>query len=601
MKLFGEVWRLLDKSHQRQLPLLVLMSVLTAFSTLGGIAAVIPFFTVLADPQSIHHNVFLAWLYQHGGFHNERSFQTGLALGFIVTVLVANGVTYLGAIATMRFAYSVGSAFHRRLFHAYLHSDYAFHLRNDSATLTRNVLYEASRLSIGIVQNSLVLSANIVTIIVILSSVVVLNPLLAVAAIIGLGSTYLLIYILARRQMLRNGLIDSEKFAQRIRVVGESFGAIKEIITLRTQELFEYQFNRSCAAIAETAVSSFAISLAPKHILECLTVSGLAAIALFLSGRTADGGPWLAQVTFIGFAAYRLLPALQQVFVAAVRIRGDSPALANIAADLHRSRSTGRGGELLPCDPGWRGRPLREIDLHGVAFRYSAERPAAVCNLMMRIPAGAMVGFIGPNGSGKTTAADIVLGLLVPQLGSVSVDGILLDDANRHHWRSTLAYVPQQICLIDATVAENIAFGVPMVHIDQARMRRAAQMAKVDEFVEALPGKYQERVGERGIRLSGGQRQRIGIARALYREASLLVLDEATSALDGLIEEELVTTLEALRGSRTIILIAHRLSTVRNCDLLFEFESGHIAASGTYGQLLRGSERLRRMVDRVAG
>jgi len=577
------------------------MSVLTAFSTLGGIAGVIPFFTVLADPQSIHHNVFLAWFYQHGGFNNERSFQIALALGFVVTVLVANAVTFLGTLATTRFAYSVGNAFHSRLFHAYLHSDYAFHLRNDSATLTRNVLYEASRLSIGIVQNALVLSANIVTIIVIVASVILLNPFLALAAIIALGSTYLLIYILARRQMLSNGLIDSEKFAQRIRVVSESFGAIKEIITLQTQGLFENQFNRSCAAIAETALSSFAISLAPKHILECLTVAGLAAMALFFSGRNSDGGSWLAQLTFIGFAAYRLLPALQQVFVAVVKIRGDSPALANIAADLDRSRSTGTGGELLPCDPIWRGRPLREIDLKDVAFRYSAERPAAVCNIMMRIPAGAMVGFIGPNGSGKTTAADIVLGLLVPQTGNVSVDGILLDDTNRNHWRSTLAYVPQQICLIDATVAENIAFGVPAVDIDPARMRQAARMAKVDEFVEALPRKYHERVGERGVRLSGGQRQRIGIARALYREASLLVLDEATSALDGLIEEELVTTLEALRGGRTIILIAHRLSTVRNCDLLFEFERGQIAASGTYRQLLQKSEQLRRMVDRVAG
>jgi ATP-binding cassette subfamily B protein len=212
-----------------------------------------------------------------------------------------------------------------------------------------------------------------------------------------------------------------------------------------------------------------------------------------------------------------------------------------------------------------------------------------------------MVGFVGPNGSGKTTAADIVLGLLVPQTGTVSIDGVLLDDSNRNNWRSTQAYVPQQICLIDATVAENIAFGVPTPEIDQARMRQAAQMAKIDEIIEGLPSKYQERVGERGVRLSGGQRQRIGVARALYRDAALLVLDEATSALDGLIEEELVTTIEALRGGRTIILIAHRLNTVRRCDLLFEFENGQIAASGTYRQLLRESERLRRIVGRTAG
>ena len=596
--MISAIWRLLDKSHQRLLPLMVFMSVLTAFSSLGGIASVIPFFTVLADPQSIHHSGFLNWAFDHGHFQDERTFQIALAVAFVAAVLIANTITLVGTIATMRFAYSVGNALHGRLFRAYLHSDYAFHLRNDSATLTRNVLYEVSRLTIGIVQNALVLATNIATIIAITASVILLNPLLALIAILGLGSIYFLIYAVARQQMLRDGLIDSNGYAERIRVVNESFGAIKEVITLRTQGFFESRFDRACEAITETAVSRFQISIAPKHILESLTVAGLAAIALFLSGKSSRGGPWLVQLTFIGFAAYRLLPALQQVFVAVVKIRSDRPALANIAADLTRSRTMTKVREPPACDPVWRGRPLCDIDLQDISFRYSAERAAAICNVRMRIPAGAMVGFIGPNGSGKTTAADIILGLLVPQSGEVSVDGILLDDTNRNQWRSTLAYVPQQIYLIDSTVAENIAFGVQTSNIDQARMRHAARMSMVDEFVEVWPNQYEERVGEGGVRLSGGQRQRIGIARALYRDASLLVLDEATSALDGLIEEELVATLEALRAVRTIILIAHRLSTVRNCDLLFEFEAGRIIASGTYPQLLRQSERLRRIVDR---
>lgn len=600
MKTLLEIWRLLDKRQQRRLLLLLFVSLFMAFSTLGGIAAVLPFFTVLADPQSIHRSALLASLYERAHFHDERTFQITLALGFIGTVLAANAINLLGTLAMTRYAYSVGNTFYTRLFAEYLHSDYAFHLGTNSATLSRNVLYEAGRVSVGIVQNALALTANLATTVVIMASVIILNPLVAVAAIGGLGLPYLLIYMLVRRRLLRNGVLESEYFAQRIRVVNESFGVIKEIIVLQTQGSFVNRFNRSCEAIARTAVSTLAISLAPKHVLECLTVAGLAAVAMLLSGRSPDGGPWLAQLTFIGFAAYRLLPALQQAFVAVVKIRADSPALENIATDLRGARAAGDVRKPPVIDPAWRGRPLREIELQGVSFRYSGERPAAVCNATLRIPAGAMVGFIGPNGSGKTTTVDMILGLLAPQAGHVKVDGIVLDDTNRGHWRSTVAYVPQHLSLIDATVAENIALGVAASEIDRARLHQATRMASVDEFVKSWPHGYEELVGERGVRLSGGQRQRIGIARALYRDASLLVLDEATSALDGLIEEELVGTLESLRGRRTIILIAHRLSAVRTCDLLFEFEDGQVVAGGSYQQLLRQSERLRRMVDRVA-
>ena len=596
MKMLLEIWRLLDKHQQRRLLWLVIMSLFMALSTLVSIAGVLPFFTALGEPQAIHRSGLLTSLYELGHFHDDRTFLIALALVFIGTVLAANALNLLGTIAISRYAYSVGNTFYTLLFAQYLHSDYAFHLSTDSTTLSRNVLYEAGRVSIGIVQSALILTANLVAIVLIVASIIILNPVLAVAAVIGLGLSYVLMYMFVRRRLLRNGLLESEYFAQRIKVVNEGLGAIKEIITLQIQSLFVRRFARSCEAIAQIAVSTLAISQAPRHILECLTVVGLAGLALILSGRSADGSPWLAQLTFIGFAAYRLLPALQQVFAALVRIRADSPAFANIAADLSKARATGAAREPA-IDPRWHGRPSREIELRAVSFRYSTDRPAVLRDAALRIPAGAMVGFIGPNGSGKTTTVDLILGLLLPQSGCLEVDGILLDEANRHSWRSAVAYVPQQISLIDATLAENIALGVAATEINQVRMRSAAQMAKVDEFVALLPGGYAEILGERGVRLSGGQRQRIGIARALYRDASLLVLDEATSALDGSSEQEVVGALESLRGKCTIILIAHRLSTVRSCDLVFEFGDGRVVASGSYQQVVQQSERLRRIME----
>ncbi len=285
----------------------------------------------------------------------------------------------------------------------------------------------------------------------------------------------------------------------------------------------------------------------------------------------------LGQLTFLGFAAYRLLPILQQVFSSLVRIRGSTPGFASIAPDLRFARLNDHAGR--PADPLWRERPRREIRLDDVTFRYDAGRPAAIDGVSLRIPAKEAVGIVGANGSGKTTLIDLIAGLLVPTMGRVEVDGVALDDANRAAWQSRIAYVPQEIFLLDTTIEQNIALGIPAGDIDQNRLLMALQLAQLHTFVAALPGGRRHVVGERGMRLSGGQRQRIGIARALYTDASVLIMDEATSAQDGLTEEELMSTILKLRGRYTIILIAHRPSTVRSCDLIFEFHGGAISAS----------------------
>jgi HlyD family secretion protein len=232
-----------------------------------------------------------------------------------------------------------------------------------------------------------------------------------------------------------------------------------------------------------------------------------------------------------------------------------------------------------------------------VSFRYERDRPPAISGVTMRIPATAAVGLVGANGSGKTTLVDVIAGLLVPETGRMEVDGIAIDDANRGAWQSRIAYVPQNIFLLDTSIAQNIALGMDETAIDRERLVMAAQLAQLDELVAALPGGYAHRIGERGVSLSGGQRQRIGIARALYTNASVLILDEATNALDGLTEQELMTTIMRLRGRYTIIVIAHRLSTVRACDVIFEFEHGRISGRGTYAELLQGSESFKRLVE----
>jgi ATP-binding cassette, subfamily B, bacterial PglK len=590
---FIGLWRVLDRRQRRRLVLLQMLCVIMGFCTVGGIVAVLPFFTVLAEPGSIHHVAVLGSLYERFHFQNERDFVVALGVCFVGMVIFANAVNLAGAIATNRFALWVGGEFHVTLFDAYLHRGYQFHAGTNSSKLTSNVLYETGRVTSGLLQSGLTLVANFLAIVFIVASVAVVNPFAALSAVVGLGASYVLTYTLARRRLLNSGRTESRVVAERASVVSESFGAIKEITVLQRQDFFVDRFARSCQSIARTVADTFVISQSPRHILESLLVAGLVGIALFLSRQETGVGPWLAQLTFVGFAAYRLLPALQQFFAALVRIRTDRAAFESIAEDLRLARARGPAPRVLAIDPSWRDRPKHELQLHAVSFRYADDHAPAIRDVTLRVRRGTTVGLVGANGSGKTTLADLIAGLLVPQEGHLEVDGIVLDDSNRPDWQSNVAYVPQETFLLDASVAENIALGVPHSEVDQNRMLRAARLARLDECVAGLPHGYAEVLGERGARLSGGQRQRVAIARALYRNAAVLILDEATNALDDPTENDLIATLQELRGQCTLILITHRASTMQHCDAIVELQNGAMVGHWARDDWPRAPARVR--------
>jgi HlyD family secretion protein len=578
------LWHLLDQSQRRRLIGLQVLSVVMALCTVGGIAAVVPFLTVLADPGAIERSGPLHLIFQRLHFHNEAAFVAALGLVFVATVLIANAVNLFGVLTLNRFAAQVGDALFVRLFDGYMRRDYAFHLRNNSSLLATKVLHDTARVTSGILQQGLLLVTNAVTIVCVVGSIVLLNPVVAVTALLGLGLSYVVIYLLARERLLRNGQAASRYDAERTVTVNESFGAIKEILLVQGRELFVGRFAAQCRAISRAVFSTLAISQSPRYILECITVICLVGVALYFRSRTDAVGPWVAQLTFVGLAAYRLLPAMQQGFTAFARIRAERPAFASIDSDLpppqagHSAATAERGA--------WRGMPRSEIRVRDLCFRYAPERTAAISNLSLSIPAGSMVGFVGPNGSGKTTLVDLVSGLLTPQSGRIEIDEEVLDRSTCERWQSTIAYVPQHAFLLDATVAENVALGVPPEHIDAQRLELAVRAARLTEWLASLPGGWRERVGERGCRLSGGQRQRLAIARALYRDASLLILDEATSALDGAAETDIVETLNTLKGDRTILVVTHRSSSLRYCDLIFELARGRVVRAGTFAQLV---------------
>ena len=572
------------------------VSLLMALSTAGGIASIAPFFAVLGQPDLIAHNAWLHRLYLAGGFASRQSFTLALGAGFVGIVLLANLISVLGTLAMSRLALRIGTELQTTLFHEYLSRPYAFHARTSPTVLLNNVLFETNRLTQGLLESAFVLVTQLVTAGLIIASITLAKGVVALAMGAALAGGYAVIYLVLRNRLLRTGAALSRLANEQTQIVRESLGAIREIIILQAAAVFCRRFERASRDFQRSAASMRLAGQSPRQLMECIAAAGLVTLAVVLSAREGGIGAWLGSLTFLAFAAYRLLPTLQQAFAAVVHIRADRAALALIGPDLKRARAARSAIAAVDRpqrDSEWRERPRREIRLEGVSFRYAPDRDWALHGVSLCIPARSTVGIVGANGSGKSTLADLIAGVLVPGAGRVEIDGCAIDDGNRAAWQRRIAYVPQNVFLLDAGVAENIALGASGAP-DRARLLEAARLAQLDEVVKSLPRKYSERIGEQGVAVSGGQRQRIGIARALYRDASVLLLDEATAALDGLTEEELIRTLAGLHGRYTILLIAHRIDTLRACDRIFQLEQGRLVGSSTYDELCGSAEQSRR-------
>jgi len=591
-----QLWNLLEPRQKRRLVLLQFVSIFMAFSTVFGIAAVMPFFAVLGDPGIVERNEWLGRLWTLLGQPSHERFILYLGIGLIGAIVVSGAVNLLGTLAITRFAFWVGNDFQTVLFREYLSREYLFHASTNSATLVNNTLQQVGRVLTGILQTGVTLVTSLVSIVVIIGAIVVVNPYVAMGATLLLGGAYAAIYVLVRKRLLAYGEITAGQQGKQVKTLNEGFGGIKEIIVLGTQDVFRRTFEQGCWRISRTQANAQVISVSPKFILEAIAVCGLVGVSLVISRGAANLGGVLAQLTFFGLAAYRLLPSLQAVFRCIAVMRNNRPSFEKIADDIRLGRERQALEGATPRDiEKWHDRPKRSIRFEQIGFRYSTDGPAVLKEIDLEIPAGSTVAFVGASGSGKTTAVDILLGLLSPQEGRLVVDGEEISGDRRRLWQGCLAYVPQTIFLSDGTIAQNIAFGIDRRSIDPERVARCASLASLDELVATCEHGLDTVVGERGVRLSGGQRQRIGIARALYRDAKVIVFDEATSALDGITEQEVMRSIDALHGERTVVLIAHRLTTVRNADIIFELEHGRIVRQGTYDELLATSDRFRKM------
>lgn len=528
-------------------------------------------------------NIAAAW-----GITTADQLLLPLTVLFAAAALAAGAIRMLLLWANTRLAYAAGADFSIDVYRRTLYQPYHTHISRNSSVVISGITHKVANAT-GVLLALLTILSSAVLLLAIMLALFAIDPMVATMAAGGFFFIYGLITWLMRRRFQRNSQRIAWEQDQLIKALQEGLGGIRDVLLDGTQEVYCGIYRQADQRLRRAQGNNHFLGQSPRYAMEALGMVLIAAFAYGL-GRTVEGiGATLPLLGVLALGAQRLLPALQQGYAAWAQIAGSQASVADVLELLDQPLPA----EALQPTPA----PLsfqEAIRFDMVCFRYSSDAPWVLKDLCLTIPRGARVGFVGSTGSGKSTTLDLLMGLLEPTQGQILVDGQSISGNRRRAWQQTIAHVPQSIYLADTTLAENIAFGVPRDAIDLQRVRQAARQAQIADFIESRPEGYHAFVGERGICLSGGQRQRIGIARALYKQASVLVFDEATSALDNTTEQAVIDAIESFSRDLTLLLVAHRLTTVRRCDIIVELEHGRVVALGTYEQLLKCSPTFRK-------
>lgn len=585
------LWRHLSSRRRRQVGLLLILMLVSAFSEVVTLGAVLPFLGVLSAPDRVMSQPIVANMAAAWGITSAEQLVLPLAVLFAVSALAAGAIRILLLWANNRLAFAAGADFSIDIYRRTLYQPYHTHLSRNSSVVISSIIYKVAD-AIGVLLAMLTILSSSVLLLAIVFTLLAIDPMVATMAALGFFSIYGLITWLLRRRFQRNSQRIAWEQDQLIKALQEGLGGIRDVLLNGTQEVYCSIYRQADQRLRRAQGNNNFLGQSPRYAMEALGMVLIAAFAYGLSQKSGGIGVALPLLGVLALGAQRLLPALQQGYAAWSQIAGSQASLADVLVLLDQPLPP----EALQPAPA----PLSfrdSIRFDGVCFHYNNDASWVLKDLCLTIPKGARVGFVGSTGSGKSTTLDLMMGLLEPTQGQILVDGQSIGGDRRRAWQRTIAHVPQSIYLADTTLVENIAFGVPHDAIDLQRVRQAARQAQIADFIESGPEGYNAIVGERGIRLSGGQRQRIGIARALYKQASVLVFDEATSALDNTTELAVMDAIESFNRELTILLIAHRLTTVRRCDTIIELGHGQVVAQGTYEQLLEHSPSFRRMAE----
>lgn len=589
-------FKIVSKKEKQKFYFLIFAMIFMGITEIAGIGSISPFLSVVSNPDSIQSNDLLSWLYAFGKFDSTRSFVMTLGFAVLGFTILRNLTAALVRYVEIRYAEMVGYRLSRRLLAKYVMKPYVFFLNKNSSELSRNVLAEAHSAVLSFLVPLLELMTKLFTVIAILSFLVALEPFVALLVAVILGVIYGGIYLGVKKVLLQIGKKRLEANRVRFQVVSEVFGGIKDVKLMGKESVFLKLFSKVSKETARYNIKKKVIGSFPKYALDTVVFGVMIGVVLYLMiTREGEFNKFISILGVYVLATYRLMPAMDAVFKHIANLRGHQAVVDTLYDELEAVSEEEE--RALHIAPSYKRLDFNEeIQLNTISYTYPGTDKPVINNQSLTIKKNSTVGFAGPTGCGKTTIIDIILGLLQTDKGNLAVDGVEISNKNINNWQANLGYVPQHIFLNDDSIARNIAFGVPADQIQMDQVIHAAEIAHLDEFIRTeLPMGYETFVGEKGIRLSGGQRQRIGIARALYNNPDVLVLDEATSALDGITESIVMDAIKDLTGKKTIILIAHRLSTLMEANTIFYLNKGEIIGQGTYDQLMKQHEQFRKM------
>jgi ABC-type multidrug transport system fused ATPase/permease subunit len=584
-QLLPRLWAHVSVRRRVQLSLLFLLMMTAAAAELVSIGAVLPFLGVLTSPDIVFGHPLARPLIQLLELTEPRQLLIPLTILFGMAAVASGGFRLLLSWAQTRLSYAMGADFSIEIYRRTLYQPYAVHMTRNTSEVIAGVTTKADGIVYQTLVPVLVITSSGVMMITVLLALLAVQPAITAAAIGSFGTIYAVVIVATRRRLANDSQLVSRQQTRVIKALQEALGGIRDVLIDGTQNVYckiyrdaDWRFRRSQSNIAIIANS-------PRFIVESLGMALIAALAYVLAARPGGLGSAIPVIGALALAAQRMLPLLQQSYASWSIIRGGQAGLSD-ALDFLDQALPDHADAPLP-DP----LPFQsEITFDRVGFRYAENQPRVFNGLNLKIAKHSCVGFIGTTGSGKSTLLDITMGLLSPSEGELKVDGQAITAENYRAWQAHIAHVPQSIFLADVSVAENIAFGVPLDQIDFERVRRAAESAQIASTIESWIDQYDTVVGERGVRLSGGQRQRIGIARALYKDADVIVFDEATSALDGATEHAVMESINNLSNDLTILIVAHRLTTLRDCTQVVELADGVVKRVGTYREIIESDK-----------
>ena len=592
-KLIKNLFKLLSPNQRKRFYALQFLVIVMSVVEILGVASIIPFMALVGDMSQLEQNTFIAEIYRQSGITSESQFVFWVGLCVLGLLFISMIISIFTVWGLSMFANKIGTEIADRLYTYYLKQGWLFHASGSSAQLTKKIATETMRVTGAVLVPLMQMNSKVILSLLMSISIFLYDPKVALIGLSIFAISYFFLFKGVRNRLNKNGIAISKVNEERFRLMNEGFGGIKDLLLMGRDNDFISRFNKSGKTLAYSQGTNAALAQAPRYFVELLAFGSMIVLVLYLiASHNGNLGMILPILSVYAIGIIKLLPAFQQIYSSMAIIKANIPAFESIQQDLYDSLH--KESKSQEFEENFLN-PKQNISLENITFTYPKKEEPALNKLDMLIPANSVIGIVGPSGSGKSTLIDILLCLIEPQEGHLKIDDDIINDQNRRSWQNTIGFVAQTIFLSEGTIAENVAFGIPEDQIDLDQVKKVLKLAHLSDFISTLDKDIHTKVGERGVQLSGGQRQRIGIARALYHKAEVLVFDEATSSLDGITEKMIMEAIHEFSGKKSIILIAHRLKTVKKCDKIFFIDKGRVADQGTYQELIENNEHFKNM------